>query len=718
MPLPPSSFDAPAMAPREATDALGPPEVGEVAALRRRGVGRPVRPSLPTPGPLRAIALAVVGDRVVGAMRHPDLDLPWFDPPEGELDALAVWDLATSQRLEWSAGQQVAALAARPGHDEVVAVGSDGRFTRWRVGARLALVACEELADARTGLAVSPDGARAYACGVDGAVHAWSLDDAGAALDGARDAGAALDGARDAGALRLLHRAGAPLFAIAVSPDGAHLAVVSAEDVRVLCARTGAQVSAFASLGTPHTRVAFVDDERLMVVGVAGGSSVAPDGTPIVYEGPTALEVRALDGDVRISFDGHTEQPTAALVLPDGLVASSGWDGPVRIWRAATGEPVRALHGQPRPSQALAWDARRGRLLSASDAPRVQTWSLAAPEGAPHARMGSLAAPEDAPRGHTDLVTELRWLEGGARFASSSFDGTVRVWDARTGACLATAPHGARILSLAACAGGRVLYVVGEDGLVHRWNLDDTLHGFAVVELPRCQEVAVDAAGDTLLAVSSAGELLVRRAEDAPLRRVQLPGDEPILCMQLATDGRRAILGGYEGAVVAVDVARGTARALGSHGGLVVGLALLDDGARAVSVGADGSIAVWSLSGRAPARRLEVGHPVGSARLLADGRLVTGGEGGAITLWDLDRGARVAALEGPTSHVGALAADRRARWLAAGTASGTCTLWDLATLRAVGAFRGEEAIQACLVAEDGTLVLGDAAGDVAVTEAP
>jgi WD40 repeat protein len=63
----------------------------------------------------------------------------------------------------------------------------------------------------------------------------------------------------------------------------------------------------------------------------------------------------------------------------------------------------------------------------------------------------------------------------GRRLASASADGTVRIWDAATGAALAVLPHGLPVGSAAFSPNGTLIasgsgYAELKDGFVHLWN--------------------------------------------------------------------------------------------------------------------------------------------------------------------------------------------------------------------------------------------------------
>jgi eukaryotic-like serine/threonine-protein kinase len=195
--------------------------------------------------------------------------------------------------------------------------------------------------------------------------------------------------------------------AIAVSPDGAHIAAVDSDgSARIIETERGEEVHSFriaSGIGQKQS-LAYSPDGRLL----AGTGEV---GTQIdIWDTRTYRRSTRLTGhegpvfSVAFSRDGH-------------LLASASGDHTVRVWELAAAKCVAALTGHTDSVFNAVFHPDGKRLASAGRDRAIWLWDLAT--GQDVARL----------EGHTNYVFSLAFSPDGKSLVSGSGDGTVRIWD-------------------------------------------------------------------------------------------------------------------------------------------------------------------------------------------------------------------------------------------------------------------------------------------------
>lgn len=205
---------------------------------------------------------------------------------------------------------------------------------------------------------------------------------------------------------------------------------------------------------------------------------------------------------------------------------------------------------------------------------------------------------------HPHMVTFAAFVDGDGGIITACADGSVRIWDARSGACLATWMHGAYVNNIAVAADGRMLAIPCRDGAVH-----------------------------------------VRKVGDGSPAQVLRHGDEASGA-SFSPDGRMLATASFDTFANVWDIASGEVIARLKHGEDVQSVAFSPDGSQLLTASSDRAARLWSTRTWSELRRLEHAGRVYRASFNSDGaRVVTASEDSTAALWVSATGERLASMQ-------------------------------------------------------------------------
>ena len=253
-------------------------------------------------------------------------------------------------------------------------------------------------------------------------------------------------------------------------------------------------------------------------------------------------------------------------------------------------------------------------------------------------------------RGHTSVINRIAWSPDGLYLASPSDDETIRIWDARSGACVRTIKgHTDSINSVAWSPDGKQLASASSDQTIRLWNAVggkrlQTLGGHADPVL----DVAWSPDGGIL---ASAGVDRVIRLSNpvTGLLIKELDGHyDQVRSLLWLPDGQILASGSANNAIRLWDIESGRLmRELRTSG--VNSLVYSESGYLLASGSQDQSISIWNSKAFQRTNILE-GHTaaVQAVSFSNNGHLLASKDHSTIRLWRCDTWACVAVLEEPS----------------------------------------------------------------------
>jgi WD40 repeat protein len=438
--------------------------------------------------------------------------------------------------------------------------------------------------------AYSPDGRFIVTASDDATVRIWD------AISGAE--------------IRTLIGHGHRVGSAAYSPDGRFIVTAGGDVVRIWDAISGAEIRTLIGHSDGVNSVAYSPDGRFIV-------TAGDDATVRIWDGISGAEIRTLIG--------HGSMVSSAAYSPDGrFIVTAGWDRTARIWDTSNGTELQVLHSSGVILSAVY--SPNGNLIVTAGGHKVATDNAV--------RIWD-AAGGDLLRelyGHLDWGTSATFSPDGRYVATTSYDGTVRVWSTDPSA-------DARLVSGLPLGqtsdGGFIVIASGDDPT----RVIETMTGtdFRVLRGHNGQVIRA--------AFNLGGSLIVTDGDDNTLRLWNATTGEQICSaggntndIELSPDGR-FILVARERAALILDVPTCAEVHVLQHEVDVFGASYSPDGRFIVTAGDDAIVRIWDAMHGAVIREL-IGHQdrVESVSYSPSGEYIISAGDNTVRIWDARNG--------------------------------------------------------------------------------
>lgn len=393
-------------------------------------------------------------------------------------------------------------------------------------------------------------------------------------------------------------------------------------------------------------------------------------GTLQLWNGADATLVRTLHGG---------RKPLVELAFsPDGrFVAAASWDFCAFVWPVEGGEPrVFAVpdEGVYRAVDGVAWSPDGSLLAVASKDVSARVFDVAS---------GALLY---TMRGHRDAVAKLAFSPDGDSIATASGDGTLALYSVRDGRRAAVLRgHSDAVHSVAYATDGTQLWSSSKDRSVRRWDARASVYDEAPLTASRATYVVRwSPIGDCLASASYDGRVTIWSA----VTREKLaswqahPADKSCHALAFSPDGRTLYSGSYDGTVAIWDSVLGLERGRLQHPSGVYWLAVSGDGAL-LAVASDKQVLVWDLAKREQIACF-TGHSAAvlSVAFSPDAtRCVSCARDGKALVFEARSGALVASFAGGAANVAEAVFTSRGDEVIVGGRDGSVARFDVASGR-------------------------------------
>jgi WD40 repeat protein len=386
---------------------------------------------------------------------------------------------------------------------------------------------------------------------------------------------------------------------------------------------------------------------------------------------------------------------------PEGdLLAAAS---PLGIWLydpAALTSPPRLLEGHARDVLSVAFSPDGETILSGSQDGTVKVWDIKTGELKHSIALWADFSHEVGDQKRDPEVWSMAFSPDTKLFATGGFDGTLRLWDLGTGRERDVLKRtGGLVFSLAFSPDGTLLVSSGYDGTLLVW---DVATGNQVATLTGhegwARSLVFSPDGKTLATGSSDTTVRLWDVGTGTVISVLKGHDREVAALTFSPDGETLASNSVDGMIQFWDMETGQKRpsVIRIYGEAI--MAFSPDGAKLATSTQYGFLQIWDASTGEPIALVSTHtSPINSIAFSPDNRMIaSGGEDGLVRIWDVKKNTLQGVLLGHFNGVTGLMFSPDGKFLASSSFDGTVILWDTASGSQSAVLKGHEGYVRCV----------------------
>jgi WD40 repeat protein len=299
-------------------------------------------------------------------------------------------------------------------------------------------------------------------------------------------------------------------------------------------------------------------------------------------------------------YRGHTNWTRSLAFTPDGrILVSAGDDGTISVWNTETGQNLATLGAANFSFRGirLAPDGRR--LVAGASDGCIRIYDLPKLLAAAVDRHGAAFEPECLATltGHRNWVMSAAYSTDACQLASTSADGTVRIWDLATATCVRVIQHDFWTIRTIFRPESNQLLVTGMSAQIWIWDLatGSLIHTLAG-HTDWIWAIACSADGRTLFSAGEDRTIRVWDLTTGVCRTVISGHQQRIWTLSLSPDGQYLLSGSEDRTICVWDIDRAKCiKTLSGYGNRVESIAIVPARGWLVGCARDRALRLWDL---------------------------------------------------------------------------------------------------------------------------